>query len=77
MKPPVVPRSYDEWKHCITVLCRIPLTPDYVEARIAALADSRDHSTQRFVETWGDAHRDRVRNWFLQARDDLAAGGAA
>ena len=77
MKPPIVPCSYDEWKHCITVLCRIPLTPRYVDARIAALADPRDYGTQRFIETWGEAHLDNVRGWFNQARAELAAGGLA
>ncbi|PZU12333.1 MAG: hypothetical protein DI606_09645 [Sphingobium sp.] len=77
MKPPVIPCTYDEWKHCITVLCRIPLTPAFVEARIAALANPRDYGTLRFVETWGEAHRDRVTAWFLEARAELAAGDAA
>lgn len=77
MKPPVIPCSYDEWKHCITVLCRIPLTTAFVEARLASLADPRDYGTQRFVETWGEAHLKQVKAWFLDARAELAAGGAA
>ncbi|EAT10054.1 hypothetical protein NYF14_11005 [Sphingobium sp. 10 DY56-G10] len=77
MKPPLIARNYEEWKHCITVLCRIPMTPAFVEARIAALADLRDYGTVRFVETWGEAHLERVKAWFLEARAELAAGGAS
>ena len=31
------PENYDDWKECITEYCGIPLTPDYVEKRLAAL----------------------------------------
>lgn len=70
---PVVPTSYAEWKHCINVLCRIPLTTEFVQARIAALHDPRDHGTQRFIQIWGQAQLDLVRGWFAQARAELAA----
>lgn len=74
MASPIIPRSYDEWRHCITILCGIPLTPTYVETRLTALADPADHGTQRFVQTWGPAHLEAVRAWFAQARSELAAG---
>lgn len=32
-----VPKTYGDWKHCITVKCDIPLTPDYVAERFAEL----------------------------------------
>ena len=72
-------RTYDDWKHCITVLCRIPLTPGYVEERLAALRDPADFGTQKFIATWGEAHLARVIGWFEQAERELnpkpAAGG--
>lgn len=77
MTPPIVPCSYDDWKHCITMLCRIPLTLAYVEARMAALADPADYGTQRFVQIWGEAHLERVEGWFSQAHGELTAGGTA
>lgn len=68
----VVPTSYGEWKHCITVVCGIPLTSDYAQQRIAALGNKSDHHTQRFIEQWGEAHLERTLGWFRQAADDLA-----
>lgn len=68
-------RNYKEWKHCITQLCRIPLTLPYVEASLTALQDPRDYTTQRFVENWGEAHRLRVSEWFRIARAELKANG--
>lgn len=69
----MIPPSYPEWRHCIESVCRIPLTPDYIRERLAALADPRDHTTRRFVELYGAGHLQRVRGWFEQALRD---GGA-
>ena len=68
----VVPRTYDDWKHCITVSCGIPLTPHFVQERITALADAENHHTRKFIERWGEAHRDRTLAWFRQAADELS-----
>lgn len=63
--------AYEDWKHCITALCRIPLTPAYVAERLAALRDPADDRTQKFVESWGEAHLERVIGWFEQAEREL------
>ena len=64
-------KTYDDWKHCITVLCGIPLTPDYVEECLAALRDPADFKTQKFVAAWGEAHLAHVIGWFEQAEREL------
>ena len=64
-------KGYDDWKHCITVLCRIPLTQTYVEQRIAALRDPADPGTQKLIAAWGEAHLARVIGWFEQAEREL------
>ena len=64
-------KTYDDWKHCITVLCRIPLTLAYVEQRLAALRDPADQHTQKFIATWGEAHLAKVIGWFEQAEREL------
>ena len=63
--------TYDDWKHCITVLCRIPLTLTYVEQRLAALRDPADNGTQKFIATWGEAHLAHVIGWFERAEREL------
>ena len=60
--------NYDDWKHCITISCGIPLTTDYIEKRITSLKDPNDYHTRQFVKTWGDAHLQRVIGWFEKAR---------
>lgn len=69
----VVPTNYEEWKHCITVSCGIPLTPDYVAQRIAALTDEQDFHTQKFITRWGQAHHARTLSWFQKAAEELAS----
>ncbi|MEM6382568.1 MAG: hypothetical protein AAF739_07840 [Pseudomonadota bacterium] len=67
-----IPTTYDEWQHCITVKCKIPLTADYVAERIEALQDMNDYHTQRFIERWGEAHHSRTLGWFREASKQLA-----
>lgn len=64
-------KTYDDWKHCITVLCGIQLTPTYVEQRLAALRDPADQRTQKFITTWGEVHLAQVIGWFEQAEQEL------
>ena len=72
----IVPRTYEEWQHCITVKCGIPLTMDYVQARLQALQNPSDYHTQRFVEQWGPDHLSRTIDWFSQAEKKLASQSA-
>lgn len=67
----IVPTSYASWRHCIEVSCGMRLTAPWIEQRIAALEDPKDHHTARFVELWGDDHHAQVLAWFRQARAEL------
>ena len=62
-----VPRTYSEWRTCITVACGITLTPSYVEARLTKLRDGNDAETRRFAGLYGEAHLRRVIGWFERA----------
>lgn len=68
---PLIPETYEQWHHCITVLCNQPLTPDFIESRLNALVSERDHMTQRFVELYGDAQRQKTLVWLKQAQAAL------
>ncbi|SEB01536.1 hypothetical protein [Rubrimonas cliftonensis] len=64
--------TYEDWKACITVDCGIPLTHAFCLERIAELHKAEDWPTNRFVATWGDAHRLRVIAWFERAAAELS-----
>ena len=67
-----LPQTYEEWEHCITVQCGIPLTAVFVASRIEALEDEGDFSTQKFIEQWGQAHHAKTLDWFRRAASRLS-----
>lgn len=68
---PVVPQTYDEWRHCIEIECGLRLTPHYIAERIAALGDPSNHYTSQFTKLWGVAHLAKVQNWFGRAQSEI------
>ncbi|WP_305985168.1 hypothetical protein [Roseibium sp. MMSF_3544] len=69
-------RTYDNWKHCITDICKVPLTADYVAARSKELRDTQNFDTKKFVGSWGEPHRQRVVAGFEQAETEFAGDGS-
>ncbi|MEM9878316.1 MAG: hypothetical protein AAF862_03450 [Pseudomonadota bacterium] len=62
-----IPQTFEEWEHCITVKCGIPLTLEYVKGRLQALENTADYQTQKFIEYWGEAHYAQTVGWFREA----------
>lgn len=62
----MIPLNYLQWRHCIEVDCGIALKPDYIAARVAALAQAGDEPL-RFARLYGDEHLQRVIGWFRRA----------
>lgn len=52
----IVSGSYEEWQHCITVKCRMPLTAENVAQRLHAPDNTRDYHTGEFIDRRGQAH---------------------
>lgn len=67
----LIPQTYEEWRHCITVICRQPITRPYIEERIAALNSKNDHMTQAFVQLYGEQQRRKTLQWFEQAKQEF------
>jgi len=68
----IIPDSYEAWRHCIEVECRLRLSAEYIRERIAALENPHDFHTQQFVRCWGEGQRAQVLAWFRQAGRELA-----
>jgi len=69
-------RTYDDWKHCITEICKVPLTREFVARRLLELKDMQNYNTQKLVDTWGEDHRNRIIGWFEKAEIELTPSGA-
>ena len=65
-----LPQNFEEWRHCIEVLCKTPLTESFVETRIEQLENLTSKLDRRFVEMYGDAHRVQVLTWYKQVKDE-------
>lgn len=72
METAIIPQTYEEWHHCITVVCDQELTLPFIQQRIAALNALTDYKTKRFVELYGDEQRIKTLQWFEQAKSTLA-----
>lgn len=70
----MIPQTYAQWRHCITIECGLPLTRAYVTERLAILRNERHEDTTRFALLYGQAHLQRVRAWFAQALAEIDAG---
>lgn len=71
MATSTLPSSYEEWRHCITVKCKVALTAAYVEQRIAALQDAGSDETRSFRRLYGEGHWRAVLGWFERARTEI------
>jgi hypothetical protein len=71
MQTSIIPRSFEEWRHCIVIECGIELTADFIDQRISALRNNAEHYTQQFVRLYGNQHHQQVIGWFIQARERL------
>ncbi|MCG8611939.1 MAG: hypothetical protein MI864_15545 [Pseudomonadales bacterium] len=71
MDTSIIPNSYQEWRHCITVICQQELTLPYVESRIKALNTDNDHMTHKYVQLYGEQQRIKTLQWFEQAKREL------
>jgi hypothetical protein len=68
---PVIPETYAQWHHCITVECGIALTRAFADERLAVWRDPTHEETRRFERIYGAAHRERVLQWFERARAQI------
>jgi hypothetical protein len=61
------PTTYEAWVHCITVKCKIALTPEFARQRIGALGDAKSAEAIKFAQLYGEPHRARVVEWYRRA----------
>lgn len=66
-----IPQTYEEWRHCITVICRQAMTKPFIEERIKALHSASDDMTRKFIQLYGDPQRLKTLEWFERARREF------
>jgi hypothetical protein len=63
----MIPKTYSEWRNCITNECRISLTSTYIDERLNVLTNIDNPETRRFIVLYGNEHLTRVIGWFKNA----------
>jgi hypothetical protein len=67
----MIPQTYEQWHHCITVECGITLTPDFVSQRLTVWRNEQSEETRRFRRCYGDEHWSTVCGWFERTANEL------
>ena len=62
----MIPQTFNDWKFCIINDCKINLTTDFVQQRLAIYQDKENHETQKFVSLYGEQHLQNIINWLKE-----------
>lgn len=60
----MIPKTYEEWKKCILIDCKINLTSEFVKERITTLENIDNQETKRFINLYGGNHYQNILSWF-------------
>ena len=66
----VIPKTYQQWRHCIEVLGEVELTAAYISKRLAILEDDQHIENKNFSKLYGDEHLQRTVEWFRRAANE-------
>lgn len=59
----MIPQTFDEWKNCIINDCKIELTKEFTEQRLAIYEDRTNPETRKFVLIYSEQHLQNIINW--------------
>ncbi|BDS11568.1 hypothetical protein AsAng_0022820 [Aureispira anguillae] len=62
----MIPSTFEQWVHCITNDCKINLTKDFAQKRLAVYQNRNNPETQKFLSLFGEQHLENIINWFKQ-----------
>lgn len=66
-----IPLNYEDWKHCITEKCGIPLTKAFIEERLNSFQDVNSNYTKKFIRIYGESYTGQIIAWFNLAKHEL------
>lgn len=62
----MIPQTFDEWKNCVVNDCKIELTKDFAQQRLAVYLDKDNPETKKFIALYGEAHLQNIIHWLQQ-----------
>lgn len=62
----MIPQTFNDWKNCIVEDCKINLTKDFANKRLAIYEDRSNQETQKFISLYGEQHLQNIIKWFKE-----------
>ncbi|WP_134088479.1 hypothetical protein [Olivibacter sp. XZL3] len=60
----MIPQDFESWHDCITKKCKLALTKDFAQSRLAVYRQAQHPETIEFIRLYGIDHYRRIRSWF-------------
>lgn len=62
----MIPQTFKQWVNCITKDCKINLTKEFAQQRLAVYQDKENPETDKFIRLYGEQHLNNIITWFQQ-----------
>ncbi len=59
----MLPLTFKDWKNCIINDCKIDLTKNFIEKRLAIYQNKNNNETKKFISLYGEQHLHNIINW--------------
>lgn len=59
----MIPPTFEAWKSCIVNNCKLSLTKDFAQQRLAVYQNKENQETQKFVALYGEQHLQNIIQW--------------
>lgn len=64
----MIPHTFEQWQACITQDCKIDLTTEFAQKRLAVYTDHQHPETKKFISLYGEQHLTNIIHWFKQIK---------
>lgn len=62
----MIPQTFEQWENCIVNECKINLTKDFAQQRLAVYRERVNQETEKFVLLYGEQHLNNIIKWLSQ-----------
>jgi hypothetical protein len=66
----MIPYTFSDWKNCIVNDCKIKLTKDFANERLAIYTNRQHIETKTFISLYGEQHHTNIVNWLEKIKND-------
>lgn len=66
----MIPKTFEDWENCIVNDCKINLSKDFAEKRLAVYQDNKNKETQNFISLYGEQHLLNIIQWYKKTIND-------